>query len=509
MALQSAVIPAPLGGLNLTGSPVYSPQLQGSGIGIDITEARKLDNYWIFDSGIRQIPEYVQMYALTGANSNFNALNSYDSILFYASQRKLFKRTSLSLGADTDVTGAATITLDDWNPCIFAKKIFLFNGADTPLYHDYGGGNFTAFSATGPTVANLKQGCAYKSRLYIVEKSSTKVWYGAVDAFSGTFLSFDIGSILTYGSSTLLACFTWSYNQGQQNEELFVFLTSRGEVLIYSGDYPSHPNWQLVVKTTIPLPGGYDVTASGQPFCNVGNDVYITTQRGVIPLSSIVAGLTAVHSDYAISRKIKNQIANDTKGGAVDRINPFVYFRDSLDLASMYVLNYERGAWSHMSLTFPTVNSQAQVVISVQFFLGATIISTGSVAGTGGGIGYINMAAGAPNTQTYRWATPYIDFLSGKICQSVKAQVVSSNYEENSTVKTTLGVGADFAEPGALAYDTKNTDVTANIPITQELSTPGVGTSLSYVFNRVGASSGTEKNEIHTMRAFYQAGGDT
>jgi len=495
--VKSAFIPPPVDGLNLIAPPGQLKE----------TEARELNNYWIFDSGIRQMPAFMQTITYTGSNSNPVLLNSYDSLLFYSAQNKLYKLTSGTSNSPTEVTGAATITSGAWNPCVFNKRLFLFNGVDTPLYHDYGAGDFTAFSVTGPTEENLKQGTAYKSRLYAVETGTTKVWYGAVGAFSGTFTSFDIGDVLSFGSSTLLCVFSWSYNQGLQNEELFVFLTSRGEVLVYSGDNPGAANWQIVSRTTIPFPGGYDVAASGQPFCRVGNDVYITTQRGVIPLSSVIAGVPVTDSTYAISRKIKNQVSNDTNGGAVDRTNPFIYFRDVVSLSSLYVMNYERGAWSRYTPILPNVDSKTQIIINVRFFGNYMMIATGRPDATAGSIGYVDLSGSASSAMTYTWKSRFSNFGTSSQKHMKMLRVLGLNYGASSTFKNTAYIGTDFQDPSSPTTDTRTTSVAADTNTIQELAPPGMGRWLSPVLSRVGVDSINERNEIQGIECFYEDGG--
>ena len=497
--LKSAFIPPPTDGLNLIAPPSQLKE----------TEARTLDNYWVFDSGIRQMPEFTQSITYTGAGSSVNLLNSYDTLLLYAVQNKIFKLSSATSGSPTDITGAATITANTWNSCIFNKKIFLFNGVDNPLYHDFGAGNVTAFSATGPTVAALKQGAGYKSRLYAVEIDTTKVWYGAVGAFSGTFTSFDIGDVLSLGSSTLLCVFPWSYNQGLQTEELFCMLTSRGELLIYSGDNPGAANWQLISKSIIPFPGGYETSRSGQPFCRVGNEVYVTTERGVIPLSSIVAGVPVTDANYAISKKIKNEIANDGNGGAVDRVYPFIYFRDAMSFQSLYIMNYERGAWSRYTPTLPTVNSLAQLITGVRFFGDYLMIATGEPNGLAGSLGYVNLSGGSASTLTYRWKSRFTNFGTSTKKTVKLLRVHGLNYGASSTFKNTASVSADFVDPSSPLTDTRTTSVAADTLTVQELRPPGTGHWLSPVLSRVGVDSISERNEIQGCEIFYEDGGGT
>lgn len=495
--VRSVFWPPSVDGVNLIAPPA---QLKD-------TEAREILNYWVYDTGLRQMPPFVQTITYTGSDSGVQLLNSYDSIIFYAAQNKIYKLASATSNSPTDVTGAATITVNQWNPVVFNKRLFLFNGVDTPLYHDYGGGNVTAFSVTGPTEENLKQGTGYKSRFYIVESGTTKYWYGDVDAFAGTFTDVDVGSIFSLGSSSILCVFTWSYNQGDGNEELFCILSNRGEILIYSGDNPSADNWTIIFRGTIPLPGGYASSPTGQPFCRIGSDVYITTQRGALPLSSIVAGTPVSDAAYAISRKIKNQIANDTIGGAVDRINPFAYFRDTSDLSALYVLNYERGAWSRYKPVIPAVGGLTQSILSVRFFENYMLLGTGVPNGTAGSLGYVDLSAGASSDLTYRWKLGFSNLGSQKVKHVGALRVLGMNFDDASTFSNTVSISTDFVDPSAAQSTSASASVAANTETVQELRPPGIGRWISPVFSRVGAGVSDERNELHGFEMLFQEGG--
>lgn len=492
--LKYHVIPPPIDGINLISSQMQFKE----------TEARDIKNYWIYDSGIRQMPDVTANKTYSGSNSNVQILTSYTSPMFFATQLKLYKITSATSTIPTDVTGAATITQASWNPCIFNKRLFLFNGVDAPLQHDFGAGNFTAFSATGPTLANLKQACGFKSRMYIIDIAATTYWYGAVDAFAGTFTQVDLGSIISLPNSKLLCVFPWTFNQGFNNEEFLVFLTDQGEALIYSGDYPGSANWALVGRSFLPIPAGAGVNSAGQPFYRIANDTYVMTARGLIPMSTIFAGQAITDGYYTISRNIKNQLQSSIVNTiSVDRNNPFLYALSSVNQAQLYVMNYERGAWSLYAPTIPS----GEVLISTGFFGAYLMISTGKVAGTAGGLYYMNTAGTAASTLTYTWKTPFFDFGAALQKKVELVRVLGLNYGNSSVFKNTVSVSTEFVDPASPSTDTTSTNVAADTETFQELAPPGLGRRVSLNFTRVGVDGINECNEIQGVEMYYTEGG--
>ena len=111
MPEQSRYIPAPLGGLNLVAAPLYSPELASQNIGMQLNEARMLQNYWVYDSGIRQMSDVTELASYSTSFANVLILNPYTSSkMFYAVKNKIYRIDSATDNTPTDVTGGATIT---------------------------------------------------------------------------------------------------------------------------------------------------------------------------------------------------------------------------------------------------------------------------------------------------------------------------------------------------------------------------------------------------------------
>ena len=490
---RSVFVPPPIDGLNLVAHPTaFLP-----------TEARKLDNYRVFDHGIRQVGAPTRNHQNSeGPGMMFKYLQSGTSTqrMLYTEGTKLYRLDAPTDAAGTDVTAALVITNSLFFPCYHNKRIFLFNGIDAPIVHDLGTGNATATGLTGPTIANLVQGCSYNHRLYAVDQYTTSFWYGGVDAITGAMTEFDVGQVLNQ-PGFLSFVLSWTTNQGQSNQDFFVAVSSSGEVLVYSGDYPTHPNWFLIARGQIPE---LYFPEMNQPYCRLGTDIIISTTQGLVKLSSVFAGINPTDPLYTVSRKIKDK-CKSSKSAIVDKNNPFLYAANNVGsgIGDIYCQNYERGAWSRIPHGALTTNS---TIAALEIFGDYLMVSTG---GTDHSLWRYPVALGtASSSLNYRWATPGFDF-GGKNLQkqSNMVRVLGRNVANSSTFKNTVSVSTDFVDPASPITDVKTTSVAADTEVIQELAPPGVGRRLSYDFNRAGVSAINELNEILGFEAHYSEGG--
>lgn len=486
-----ATYPAPIDGINLS-APIDE---------LKPTEALALTNYWIYDTGIRQASAPVLFASQSNAKTIgflFPFIDTNGSAeCMYGNNNKIYLLNTS--GTSTDRTGAAVITVDTWNACYFNKHIILLNGTDTPLTHDLAAAsNVAAFSAVGPTVANLKQGTGYRSRLYLTEKNSTKGWYGDVGAFAGTFTAFDYGDAFQTPGN-LLCQFNWTYNQGDANQEFLVALNESGEALIYGGTYPGDTDtWTLVGKAKLPKPKG------AQPFVKVAGDVYVMTERGMIPMSTVFAGKESTSSYYSLSRKIKNETAT-TIQPAVDNMTPFLYAVNAEgssagNTVSVYVLNYERSAWSRLFFG-GGVNGD---ITCLAAFNGWLLFGTNG-NGTTPSIYKVDPTAVADSTTSYTWTTPHYNF-GVPLKKAISCvRILGLNYGNAGTFWNQVYTRSDMQAVSTPAKASVAVD--ANTLVSQELRPGGVGNRNSFLISRIGDITANEKNEIQGIEIFFDVGG--
>jgi hypothetical protein len=97
---------------------------------------------------------------------------------------------------------------------------------------------WTSPSITVATSANLIGVTAHVQRLWFVEKDKIDPWYLPVAAISGAAAKLTIGPFCKLGGY-LMAIGSWSRDGGSGPDDMLVLVTSKGEVLIYSGTDPS------------------------------------------------------------------------------------------------------------------------------------------------------------------------------------------------------------------------------------------------------------------------------
>lgn len=236
--------------------------------------------------------------------------------------------------------------------------LYFLNGTDDPQLYD--GTTFTAINAgstpaiTGVTSADLIQGCAYRDRLFFVEKNSLNVWYPAVNALGGALENITLTGTYRKGGRILFVA-PWSFEDaGQGIDDKLVVMSTEGEVAVFQGANPSGTtaaDWTLV--------GVYSTSrALGKnAWTVIGGDLLILTEEGIVPMTQIVQKDPAALSLSAVSRAIepewKDAVSSrralpwemvkwPEKNMAIVNV-PRVSVSD---MAICFVVNLETGAWA-------------------------------------------------------------------------------------------------------------------------------------------------------------------
>lgn len=174
--------------------------------------------------------------------------------------------------------------------------LYLVNGADAPRYWD--GTTWTNAAITGVTPANLIHINLHKNRIWFTEKDTLNAWYLGTSQIAGAATKFDLTGIATRGGY-LMAMATWSIDAGYGIDDMAVFLTSKGEVIIYRGTDPSSATtWALVGVWQIGSPIGR------RCFMKYRGDLLIITQDGVMPMAQALQS-SRLDPRIAITDKIQ------------------------------------------------------------------------------------------------------------------------------------------------------------------------------------------------------------
>jgi hypothetical protein len=492
--IKSQFFPHPIDGLNLV-----SPPTDGKP-----TEALKLDNYYIYDWGIRERGTLTHVDMPTGGDyarvmSSFASSTYPTGAWLIAGAANVYKYDGTTFTEITTVDAVNTVSgMFNFNKVIFMCDSFTNEIHSYTLSTDaYADTSFTG----GP--ANPIHGFAFKNRCYILGNRNSNIYYGNVAAVSGALNGpYDVGQFFQLGNGLTWGC-SWPYNQGVTNDELMVLGNDAGEVFIYSGNSPAEANWQLVARARIPSPyGRLSQTAGIQvPFIKLGQDILISTVRGVISLQKIFAGRKDdSDSDYY---SVSNNLGYVINQASPDRssVYPFAYFGGGTK--DMYVLNYERGAWSK----FPNVATTAIKSICVS---APAIDGAGSMGGSpgnsyvligdsNGGFWKLNEGATvADSAVQYNWQTVYSDFGSPNIKTSLRQKVIARDMASTS-VQNGIGIFSDFDNVNFSVVDNQTTPVSSTDYEIQELRPAHSGSRwISYGWSKNGSASA-----MNEMAGFY------
>jgi hypothetical protein len=253
-----------------------------------------------------------------------------------------------SFGAPAVLGGAGAFTNNTWQTASYLNQIVFVNGSDQPQKYD--GTTFAASNYT--TIADdsvLVNVSVYRNRLYFIQKNSTKIWYGGTTSISGALTEFDISDILKMGGSLLFAG-SLSHDTGNGLQDVFIIISTEGEVIAYTGSYPGGTDWLLVGRYLIPRPlGGYRCAF------NLFSDLAIITENGVFEVSKVISQ-DATEGVNAISDKVQNAFSlasknyrdNDGWCGLYCPREKWVIFNIPViegTQSEQYVMNAISGAW--------------------------------------------------------------------------------------------------------------------------------------------------------------------
>jgi hypothetical protein len=190
----------------------------------------------------------------------------------------------------------------NWSHTMFATAggnfLVCCNGADSVRYYD--GSSWTVPTINLVTSSTLDFVMSHQSRLWFIQEDTLKVWYLDTLSVAGDATAIDFGGLSKLGGK-LVAMASWTRDSGDGIEDLAVFITSKGEVHVYSGSDPdSAATWSRVGTFRIAEPVGRRCVIK------VGGDVGILTTQGLLPLSGVLGQAQSAQGRVAITDKIRN-----------------------------------------------------------------------------------------------------------------------------------------------------------------------------------------------------------
>lgn len=268
--------------------------------------ARIIDNWLCTTTGVRVRGGSIRHCTL---NAPVTALFSYNSTtdrFFAATAAGVFDCTE-PFSPTTPLTAVFSgQTSGDYSTVQFGTAggdfLYAVNGTDNPRL--FNGTTWTAITGvsspaiTGVTTSNLSHVWSYANRLFFVEKNTLVARYLPVDQIGGAVASFSLAGTFKKGGSLLFGS-TWSIDSGAGLDDKCVFVSTEGEVAVYSGTNPGNANeWSLQGVYQMPRPLGKNA------YTQAGGDLLIATEVGMIPVSAAIQNDLAALESKAVSRPI-------------------------------------------------------------------------------------------------------------------------------------------------------------------------------------------------------------
>jgi hypothetical protein len=141
-------------------------------------------------------------------------------------------------------------------------------------------GTYIPTGITGADSSTFVNVNLYKNRLWFVQEDTMKVYYLPVNSIAGASSAIDFGGIARNGGY-LQAMGTWTIDAGEGVDDYAAFVTSMGEVIVYTGTDPTSP-------TTWALKGVWQLgqTYTRRCFLKWSGDLLLLTQDGLVPMAS-------------------------------------------------------------------------------------------------------------------------------------------------------------------------------------------------------------------------------
>lgn len=344
MDARGASVTAPIEGWDsLSPKAVMSPK-----------RAIRLRN-WFPQPGYCEVRKGHAVHADTGTGLPVDTLAAYQGVstrqLFAWSGTEIFDVTSVSLSV---VSGLNSPRAQHINFATTGGNfLYTVNGVDDPQI--YNGSVWSTPVITGISATDIIGINAHKNRLWFTLENSSDAAYLPVDSIQGAAVLFPLGGLWTQGGF-LMAMGTWSIDAGNGPDDYAVFVSSRGQVAIYSGTNPASPTtWSLVGVFNMGAPIGR------RCLTQVGADIAIICVDGVVPLSRAMIFERSAVQKVALTQNIQptmNQAA-----------------RDYMSNFGWQLISYPRG--TRAILNVPQVENDTQVQFVMNTITGAWCLFDG------------------------------------------------------------------------------------------------------------------------------------
>lgn len=298
-----ASLPAPVGGWNARDSLANMKP----------TDAVVLENYFPTATNVTLRGGYQKH--VTGLPAQVETLMPYNGAttekLFAASGTAFYDVTAAGAVGAAVVSGLTGSRWESTNISTAGGNfLYAVRGGDNPRLYD--GSTWTTITGvstpaiTGVTVTDLDNVILFKNRLWFIQRNTLKSWYLPTQSVGGAAQALDLSSVARRGGY-LLSMGVWTIDAGFGLDDMLVFVTTQGEIIIYRGTDPSNiSTWSLVGVWFMGAPMGKRCLAKF-----AGDLAYIAFD-GLFPLSQALQSARAAPQSVALTDKIQGAFAAAT-----------------------------------------------------------------------------------------------------------------------------------------------------------------------------------------------------
>ena len=338
------ILPAPIGGLNKRDAlGAMAPNF-----------AIEMDNYIPMDNKIALRSGYSLHYKLGEERTGVQTLASYSKplnnrlIAVYGGKAYNVSSSANVYPYEVAFAESRCQTVE------YKNRLFFMNGIDTPkvfYVDDEGKEHFEDWGFTSENIqpARIIAGAVSHEYLWFVEKNTLKAWHTKeAGTIAGEVASFDLAQVAKKGGQ-LIAIANWTVDGGQGLDDYTVFITSEGEILVYSGYNPNDANnWSLKGSYQMSKPIGYQCTMHYQ------GDIVIISEDGYIPMSKALSAANSGQSAIAFSDNIRGLVLDRTANnkdkegwqGIIYNKKGYAIFNVPVSQQfEQHVINVNTGAW--------------------------------------------------------------------------------------------------------------------------------------------------------------------
>lgn len=296
---RSISLPAPIGGWNArdsladmgkTDAVVLKNWFPGT------TECQLRYGYTTWATGLPNVVETLMTYE-GGSTSKFFAVSGaacYDITSGGAVGASVWSGKTNSRWQYSNITTSG------------GSFLYAANGVDAPMLYD--GATWTAITGvstpaiTGVTTTTLNSPIVFKNRVFFVGENTLKTWYLPASAVGGAAAAVDVSAVAQLGGY-IVAHGSWTIDAGTGVDDLYVIVTSQGEIIVYQGTDPSSSNtWALKGVWRLGAPVGR------RCLYKMAGDLLLICQDGLVPLAGALQS-SRVNPRIALTDKIQSAIS--------------------------------------------------------------------------------------------------------------------------------------------------------------------------------------------------------